>query len=85
LRQALVDQVQGGYPRRVAVGLTRSAHDAPRGAASSQHRSPIRMCSQTSSAGVSQNRSRSRLILSVLSSFRARVLPRNLTVFGELG
>jgi len=87
--QALVDQVQGGYPRRVAVGL-----DAQRLAmhlAVLHRHGAISLADQDVFANVvggvriSETAADLALILSVLSSFRARVLPRDLIVFGELG
>jgi DNA repair protein RadA/Sms len=87
--QALVDQVQSGYARRVAVGL-----DAQRLAmhlAVLHRHGGISLGDQDVFANVvggvriGETAGDLALILAVLSSFRARVLPRDLVVFGELG
>jgi len=87
--QALVDAVQGGYPRRVAVGL-----DAQRLAmhlAVLHRHCGISLADQDVFANVvggvriAETGSDLALILAVLSSFRSRVLPRDLIVFGEIG
>jgi DNA repair protein RadA/Sms len=87
--QALVDQVQGGYPRRVAVGL-----DAQRLAmhlAVLHRHGGIALSDQDVFANVvggvriGETAADLAVILSVLSSFRGRVMPRDLIVFGELG
>jgi len=87
--QALVDAVQGGYPRRVAVGL-----DAQRLAmhlAVLHRHCGISLADQDVFANVvggvriGETGSDLALILAVLSSFRSRVLPRDLIVFGEIG
>ncbi len=87
--QALVDAVQGGYPRRVAVGL-----DAQRLA---MHLAVLhRHCGMALTdqdvfanvvGGVRINETGAdlALLLAVLSSFRDRALPGDLIVFGELG
>jgi len=87
--QALVDAVQGGYPRRVAVGL-----DAQRLAmqlAVLHRHCGISLADQDVFANVvggvriAETGSDLALILAVLSSYRNRVLPRDLIVFGEIG
>jgi len=87
--QALVDQVQSGYARRVAVGL-----DAQRLAmhlAVLHRHGGISLGDQDVFANVvggvriGETAGDLALILAVLSSFRTRVLPRDLVVFGELG
>jgi DNA repair protein RadA/Sms len=87
--QALVDAVQGGYPRRVAVGL-----DAQRLAmqlAVLHRHCGISLADQDVFANVvggvriAETGSDLALILAVLSSYRDRVLPRDLIVFGEIG
>ena len=87
--QALVDAVQGGYPRRVAVGL-----DAQRLAmqlAVLHRHCGISLADQDVFANVvggvriGETGSDLALILAVLSSYRNRVLPRDLIVFGEIG
>ncbi len=87
--QALVDAVQGGYPRRVAVGL-----DAQRLAmhlAVLHRHCGIALADQDVFANVvggvriMETGADLALLLAVLSSFRGRTLPRELIVFGELG
>lgn len=87
--QALVDDVQGGHPRRVAVGL-----DAQRLAmhlAVLHRHCGVAMADQDVFAnvvgGVRINETGADLALmaAVMSSFRARALPRDLVVFGEIG
>ena len=87
--QALVNQVQGGYPRRVAVGL-----DQQRLAmhlAVLQRHCGIQLTDQDVFANVvggvrvAETGADLALLLAVLSSFRDRSLPRHLIVFGELG
>jgi DNA repair protein RadA/Sms len=87
--QALVDDVAGGHPKRVAVGL-----DQQRLA---MHLAVLhRHCGITlgdqdvfanAVGGVRINETGAdlALLLAVLGSFRDRVLPRELIVFGELG
>ncbi|MCY4658026.1 MAG: DNA repair protein RadA, partial [Gammaproteobacteria bacterium] len=87
--QALVDEVQSGYPRRVAVGL-----DSQR--LSMQLAIMHRHCGITLNdqdvfanvtGGVRTNETATDLatIMAVYSSFRSRPSPRELVVFGELG
>ena len=87
--QALVDDVQGGYPRRVAVGL-----DPQR--LSMQLAVMHRHCglslanddvfaNVTGGVRVGETATDLALICAVYSSFRSFVLPRTLVVFGEMG
>ena len=87
--QALVDGIQGGHPRRVAVGL-----DAQRLAmhlAVLHRHCGISLADQDVFANVvggvriGETGADLALIAATLSSFRSRVLPRDLVVFGELG
>jgi len=87
--QALVDNVQGGYPRRVAVGL-----DAQRLAmhlAVLHRHCGVSFADQDVFANVvggvriGETGADLALIAAAVSSFRNRVLPRDLVVFGELG
>ena len=87
--QALVDDVQGGHPRRVAVGL-----DAQRLAmhlAVLHRHCGVAMADQDVFAnvvgGVRINETGADLALmaAVMSSFRSRPLPRDLVAFGEIG
>ena len=87
--QALVDGVQGGYPRRVAVGL-----DAQRLAmhlAVLHRHCGVSLADQDVFANVvggvriGETSSDLALVLATLSSFRGHALPRDLLVFGELG
>jgi DNA repair protein RadA/Sms len=87
--QALVDQAQGGYPKRVAVGL-----DQQRLA---MHLAVLhRHCGVTLSdqdvfanvvggVRISETGADLAVLLAVLSSFRNRALPKDLIAFGELG
>ena len=87
--QALVDSVQGGYPKRVAVGL-----DAQRLAmhlAVLHRHAGVSLADQDVFANVvggvrvGETGADLALILATLCSFRDRALPKNLVVFGELG
>ncbi|MCY3884763.1 MAG: DNA repair protein RadA [Gammaproteobacteria bacterium] len=87
--QALVDDVQGGYPRRVAVGL-----DAQRLAmhlAIMHRHCGVSLADQdvfanvTGGVRVGETAVDLALLVAVYSSFRNRPLPRDLVVFGELG
>ena len=87
--QALVDDVQGGYPRRVAVGL-----DAQRLAmllAVMHRHCGISIADQDVFANVTggirvvETAVDLATLVSVYSSFRNRPVPRDLVVFGELG
>ena len=87
--QALVDEVAGGYAKRVAVGLDQqrlAMHLAV------MHRHcGITLADQDVFANVvggvriTETGADLVLLLAVLSSFRDRILPRDLIVFGELG
>ena len=87
--QALVDEVAAGYAKRVAVGLDQqrlAMHLAV------MHRHcGITLGDQDVFANVvggvriTETGADLALLLAVLSSFRDRVLPRDLIVFGELG
>ena len=87
--QALVDQVQGGYARRVAVGLDQQRL-AMHLAVLHRH-CGIQLADQDVFANVAggvrvaETGGDLALLLAVLSSFRDRPLPRDLVVFGELG
>lgn len=87
--QALVDDVQSGYPRRVAVGV-----DAQR--LSMQLAIMHKHCgltlndqdvfaNVTGGIRVSETATDLATIVAVYSSFRNRPVPRNLVIFGELG
>ena len=87
--QALVDGVQGGYPRRVAVGL-----DAQRLAmhlAVLHRHCGVSLADQDVFANVvggvriGETASDLALVVAAFSSFRGHALPRDLVVFGELG
>ena len=87
--QALVDNVQSGYPRRVAVGL-----DPQRLAmhlAVMHRHCGVSLADQDVFANVvggvriAETGADLALLAATLSSFRARALPRDLVVFGELG
>ena len=87
--QALVDRVQGGYPRRVAVGL-----DAQRLAmhlAVLHRHAGVSLADQDVFANVvggvriDETAADLALLLAVLSSQRGKILPRDLIAFGELG
>ena len=87
--QALVDSVHGGYPKRVAVGL-----DAQRLAmhlAVLHRHCGVSLADQDVFANVvggvriGETGADLALLSATLSSFRDRVLPRDLVVFGELG
>jgi DNA repair protein RadA/Sms len=87
--QALVDECQGGYSKRIAVGL-----DQQRLA---MHLAVLhRHCGVTLSdqdvfanvvggVRIAETGADLAAVLAVLSSFRNRALPRDLIVFGELG
>jgi len=87
--QALVDEGQGGNPRRVAVGLD-SQRLAMHLAVLHRH-AGVSLGDQDVFANVvggvrvMETAPDLALILAVLSSFRNRVLPQDLIVFGELG
>ncbi len=87
--QALVDGVQGGYPRRVAVGL--EAQRLAMHLAVLHRHCGITLADQDVFANVvggvriSETGADLAALLAVLSSFRNRTLPRDLVAFGELG
>jgi DNA repair protein RadA/Sms len=87
--QALVDEVQGGYPKRVAVGLD-SQRLAMQLAILHRH-CGISLADQDVFANVvggvriNETGSDLALIVAVLSSLKNRTLPRDLIVFGEIG
>ncbi|MEM9621745.1 MAG: DNA repair protein RadA [Pseudomonadota bacterium] len=87
--QALVDEVAGGYPKRVAVGLDQQRL-AMHLAVLHRH-CGITLADQDVFANVvggvriQETGADLALLLAVLSSFRDRILPRDLLVFGELG
>ena len=87
--QALVDEIQGGYPRRIAVGL-----DSQR--LSMQLAIMHRHCgltlndqdvfaNVTGGVRVLETATDLASIVAVYSSFRSRPVPHELVVFGELG
>ena len=87
--QALVDDVQGGYPRRVAVGLDQQRL-AMHLAVLHRH-CGIQLADQDVFANVvggvriAETGGDLAALLAVLSSLRNRALPKDLIVFGELG
>ena len=87
--QALVDQVQGSYAKRVAVGLDQQRL-AMHLAVLHRH-CGIALADQDVFANVvggvriSETGADLAALLAVLSSFRNRPLPKDLIVFGELG
>lgn len=87
--QALVDEVAGGYAKRVAVGLDQQRL-AMHLAVLHRH-CGITLGDQDVFANVvggvriAETGADLAVLLAVLSSFRDRVLPRDLLVFGELG
>jgi len=87
--QALVDDVASGYPKRVAVGLDQQRL-AMHLAVLHRH-CGITLADQDVFANVvggvriQETGADLALLLAVLSSFRDRILPRDLIVFGELG
>ena len=87
--QALVDDVQGGHPRRVAVGLDQQRL-AMHLAVLHRH-CGIQLADQDVFANVvggvriAETGADLAALLAVLSSLRNRALPKHLIVFGELG
>ena len=87
--QALVDDVAGGHPKRVAVGLDQQRL-AMHLAVLHRH-CGIALGDQDVFANVvggvriAETGADLAVLLAVLSSFRDRILPRDLIVFGELG
>ncbi|MEM8767118.1 MAG: DNA repair protein RadA [Pseudomonadota bacterium] len=87
--QALVDQSQGGYPKRIAVGLDQQRL-AMHLAVLHRH-CGVTLADQDVFANVvggvriTETGGDLSVLLAVLSSFRNRALPKELIVFGELG
>jgi len=87
--QALVDEVQAGYPKRVAVGLDQQRL-AMHLAVLHRH-CHIALSDQdvfvnvVGGVRIGETGADLATLLAVLSSFRSRVLPKDLIVFGELG
>ena len=87
--QALVDDVQGGYPRRVAVGL--DAQRLMMQLAVLHRHGGMSLSSDdvfvnvTGGVRVTETATDLAAVVSVYSSMRNRALPQNLVVFGELG
>ena len=87
--QALVDDLQGGYPKRVAVGL--DAQRLGMHLAVLHRHCGLSLSDQDVFANVVggvrivETGADLALIAAVVSSFRNRVLPRDLVCFGELG
>ena len=87
--QALVDDVQGGYPRRVAVGL--DAQRIMMHLAIMHRHGGLSLSNDdvfvnvTGGVKVTETASDLAAMLSVYSSLRNVTLPQNLIVFGELG
>lgn len=87
--QALVDQSQGGYPKRIAVGLDQQRL-AMHLAVLHRH-CGVTLADQDVFANVvggvriGETGADLSVLLAVLSSFRNRALPKELICFGELG
>ena len=87
--QALVDDVQGGYPRRVAVGL--DAQRLSMQLAVMHRHCGLSLADQdvfanvTGGVRVGETAIDLATLVAVYSSFRNKPLPRDLVVFGELG
>ncbi len=87
--QALVDMAQGGYPRRVAVGLDQNRLSML--LAVLHRHGGLHVSDQdvfiNVVGGVKVNETSADLALlaSVVSSFRDRALPQDLVIFGEVG
>jgi DNA repair protein RadA/Sms len=87
--QALVDEVQAGYPKRVAVGLDQQRL-AMHLAVLHRH-CGIALADQdvfvnvVGGVRIGETGADLATLLAVLSSYRSRVLPKDLIVFGELG
>ena len=87
--QALVDDVQGGYPRRVAVGLD-TQRLVMQLAVLHRHggmslSSDDVFLNVTGGVRATETASDLAAVISVYSSLRNKALPKNLIVFGELG
>ena len=87
--QALVDEIQGGYPRRIALGLDPQRLSMQ--LAVLHRHGGVSLSAQdvfVNLAGgvrISETGADLALILAVLSSFRNKALPSGLVVFGEVG
>ena len=87
--QALVDAVQGGFPKRVAVGL--DAHRLAMHLAVLHRHCGVSLSDQdvfvnvVGGVRIQETGADLALLAAALSSFRNRALPRDLAVFGELG
>ena len=87
--QALVDDAQGGHPKRTAVGL--DAQRLSMHLAALHRHCGLSLADQDVFANVvggvriMETGADMALVAAVLSSFRSRVLPRDLVCFGELG
>jgi len=87
--QALVDHTQGGYPRRIAVGLDQQRIGMH--LAVLHRHCGVTLADQDVFANVvggvriGETGADLAVLLAVLSSFRNRALPRDLVAFGELG
>lgn len=87
--QALVDVAQGGYPRRVAVGLDQNRLAM---LLAVLHRHGGLHCADqdvfvnvVGGVKVSETSADLALLAAVVSSFRDRALPQDLVIFGEVG
>ncbi|MDX5300102.1 MAG: DNA repair protein RadA [Gammaproteobacteria bacterium] len=87
--QALVDAVQGGYPRRVAVGLDQNRMAMLMAVL---HRHGGVQCADqdvfvnvVGGVRVSETSADLALLAAIVSSFRDRALPQDLVIFGEVG
>ena len=87
--QALVDQVQGGYPKRVAVGL--DGQRLGMHLAVMHRHCGVSLADQdvfanvAGGARVAETAADLALLISVFSSYLNKSLPKDLVVFGELG
>jgi len=87
--QALVDQVQGGYPKRVAVGLDGQRLEMH--LAVMHRHCGVSLADQdvfanvAGGARVAETAADLALLVSIFSSFQNKALPKDLVVFGELG
>ena len=87
--QALVDDSQGGYPRRVAVGLDQNRLAM---LLAVLHRHGGLHCGDqdvfvnvVGGVKVAETTADLALLSAIISSFRDRALPRDLVIFGEVG
>ena len=87
--QALVDEVQGGYPKRVAVGL--DGQRLGMHLAVMHRHCGVSLADQdvfanvAGGARVGETAADLALLVSVFSSFRNKAVPKDLVGFGELG